>query len=76
MPTPIHDVFPYIRLTRSDRIDLEVHDDVSIWMGRFGVTEAVLREAVQRVGPSPDAVRTLLRHGPAAERARAPAGRA
>jgi len=63
MTRPTHDVFPHIRLTHPDRIDLDLHDDVSVWMGEFGVTEAVLREAVARTGPSPDAVRALLMRG-------------
>jgi len=57
MNTP---VFPHIVLRQPAWIDLASHDDVSVWMGEFGVTETALREAVQRVGPSPQAVRALF----------------
>ncbi len=53
-------VFPHVVLQQPAWIDLDSHDDVSVWMGEFGVTEAVLRQAVQRVGRSPHAVRGLL----------------
>ncbi|MDI3382134.1 DUF3606 domain-containing protein [Xenophilus aerolatus] len=53
-------VFPHIILSQPAWIDLDSHDDVSVWMGEFGVTETVLRQAVQQVGRSPHAVRGLL----------------
>ncbi|MBN8748535.1 Uncharacterised protein [Xylophilus ampelinus] len=53
-------VFPHVVLRQPAWIDLDSHDDVSVWMGEFGVTETVLRQAVQRVGRSPHAVRGLL----------------
>ncbi|MBS0425793.1 MAG: DUF3606 domain-containing protein [Proteobacteria bacterium] len=53
-------VFPHVVLRQPAWIDLDSHDDVSVWMGEFGVTETVLRQAVQRVGRSPQAVRGLL----------------
>lgn len=62
-------VFPHIILSQPAWIDLDSHDDVSVWMGEFGVTEAVLRQAVQRVGRSPHAVRGLLCSRSAAPRA-------
>lgn len=63
-------VFPHIVLRQPAWIDLDSHGDVSVWMGEFGVTETVLRQAVQRAGRLPEAVRTLLHAGPDAPPAR------
>lgn len=55
--------YPHIVLQQPAWIDLDFHDDVSIWMCEFGVTETALREAVHQVGRTPGAVRALLLQG-------------
>ncbi|RDI18610.1 uncharacterized protein DUF3606 [Pseudacidovorax intermedius] len=56
-------VFPGSVLQHPERIHLDCRGDVSYWMGEFGVTESLLRLAVERVGDSPGAVRRLMRDG-------------
>ena len=41
-------------------IDLQYSQDISFWMQEFGVTESLLREAVQRAGGAPEAVADFL----------------
>lgn len=56
-------VFPGSMLQHPDRIHLDCRDDVNYWMGEFGITESLLRLAVQRVGDSPAAVHQLMQDG-------------
>ncbi|WP_454718931.1 DUF3606 domain-containing protein [Caulobacter segnis] len=53
------------------RIHLRKDFEIQYWTGVFGVTEAILREAINRVGPSAEKVREQLSRASRAGRSEA-----